>query len=64
VDILSARTGAPQGAHLQVQTYGDLNSMRWVQNLPLPSAVDGYVVCDVDYGAFRNLQQHLRVRIF
>ncbi|KAK9916399.1 hypothetical protein WJX75_002178 [Coccomyxa subellipsoidea] len=57
VDSLSARTGAPQGAHLQVQTYGDLNSMRWVQNLPLPSAVDGYVVCDVDYGAlnFRDV---------
>ncbi|EIE19942.1 hypothetical protein COCSUDRAFT_58179 [Coccomyxa subellipsoidea C-169] len=56
-DKLSARAGVPQGAHLQVQTYGDLNSMRWVQNLPLPSSADGYVVCDVDYGAlnFRDV---------
>lgn len=52
-DKLSARAGVPQGAHLQVQTYGDLNSMRWVQNLPLVSSADSYVVCDVDYGAFK-----------
>lgn len=51
MDELAAAAGFPQGAHLQVQTYGDLNSMRWVQNLPLPSAAKGYVVCEVDYGA-------------
>jgi hypothetical protein len=41
----------PQGAHLQVQAYGDLGSMRWVQNTALLGPADDAVICDVAFGA-------------
>ena len=39
----------PNGAHMEIGTYGDLATMHWVQNEPWAADL---LPCDVTYGAW------------
>ena len=42
----------PNGAHMEIGTYGDLATMHWVQNEPWAADL---LACDVTYGAWPGL---------
>ena len=52
--VAAARANSPQhGVHLDIGTFGDLNSLHWAHN---PAPKPGHVECDVSYGARQYMQ--------
>ena len=46
----------PNGAHVEISTHGNLDTLEWVANKPF---AEGQVACNVEFGKFPPLNQGL-----